>query len=205
MHAVAAQERRALGHAVQEHPVVGLTISMGTAKSTVSQRSSVLMLQGRDGWSLVEDQDVGLFQPCRGRDQKQPLPAARHCADARSRSPARRRSRPAHVDTPPVVAQPTFSSEPCRTSRTHGRSARPGGTTCGTLPTRRPRERMTLPPFSSSSPVRHFSKVDLPVPFSPTSAVARRRAGTTRRRTRGPSREERGPLHSEHGLTRRHG
>ena len=65
---------------------------------------------------------------------------------------------------------PTLASERCRTSRTAS-SARPAGTSCGTLPVRSPRERITLPPFSSSSPLRHFSRVDLPVPFSPTSAV----------------------------------
>ena len=65
---------------------------------------------------------------------------------------------------------PTLTRASCRTSRT-GRSARPDGTSCGTLPSLSPRERITWPPFSSSSPVRHFSKVDLPAPFSPTSAV----------------------------------
>ena len=65
---------------------------------------------------------------------------------------------------------PTLASERCRTSRTAS-PARPAGTSCGTLPVLSPRERITLPPFSSSSPLRHFSRVDLPVPFSPTRAV----------------------------------
>ncbi len=58
--------------------------------------------------------------------------------------------------------------------------ARPSGTSWGTLPTRRPRERTTWPAFRSSSPVRHFSNVDLPAPFSPTSAV---RASSSRNET----------------------
>ena len=99
---------------------------------------------------------------------------------------------------------PTLASDSCRTSRT-GRSARPAGTSCGTLPTRSPRERITLPPLSSSSPVRHFSRVDLPAPFSPTSAVrASSSRNDTPRKTAARAVVEGGLLHAEHGLTRRH-
>jgi hypothetical protein len=80
-------------------------------------------------------------------------------------------------------SSPTLASEACRTSRT-GRSANSCGTSCGTLPILRPRERTTFPPFSSRAPVRHFSSVDLPAPFSPTSAVrAPSRRNDTRRKT----------------------
>ena len=81
---------------------------------------------------------------------------------------------------------PTRTSASCSTSRTV-LSARPAGTSCGTLPTRSPRERITWPALSSSAPVRHFSKVDLPAPFSPTSAV---RASSSRNDTPSKTRLE---------------
>ncbi|MEI9888912.1 MAG: hypothetical protein WDN08_20905 [Rhizomicrobium sp.] len=46
-----------------------------------------------------------------------------------------------------------------------------GGISCGTKPTRVPRLRTIWPLDNSSSPDRHLSSVDLPAPFSPTSAV----------------------------------
>ena len=155
---------------------------------------------------LVEHQDVRLLELRGAGDQHQPLPAARQLAEP----PVEDVRRDAdlveqHVDAPPVVVlRRCAPASACSTSRTV-RSARPSGTSCGTS---RRAGRASGPPgrrSSSSSPVRHFSSVDLPAPFSPTSAV---RASSSRNETFSEHRrravEEGGVLHAEHRLTRRH-
>ena len=91
-----------------------------------------------------------------------------------------------HVDAPVVVAQPDLlqravqhlAHRQLRQARRHvlRHAADPQAARAD-----------DLPPFSSSSPVRHFSRVDLPVPFSPTSAV---RAPSSRNDTSANTRAE---------------
>ena len=144
---------------------------------------------------LVEDQDVRLFQPRRRRDQHQPLPAARQRAERPlERLLARRRSRPAarRSANSRRPARPC-SSERCSTSRT-GRSARPAGTSCGTLPSLqaaradrpcRRSARARRSGISAASTCRRRSRRP--------ARCGRRRAGTRRPRRRGPSRRRRRP------------
>ena len=110
MHAVAAQEQRALGHAVEEFAVVAHDQHRHRELDgePALQRVDVgeIEMVGR----LVEDQDVGLFQPRRRRDQQQPLPAARQRAEGAVeglRLDADLVQQ--HVDAPIVVAQPDLA------------------------------------------------------------------------------------------------
>ena len=81
VHTVAAQEQRALGHAIEELAVVAHDQHRHreVGRQPALQRIDVGEVEviGR----LVEDQDVGLLEPRRRRDQHQPLPAARERAE----------------------------------------------------------------------------------------------------------------------------
>ena len=81
VYAVGAQEERALGHAVEELAVVADDQHRDgeLVRQPAFQRVDVgeVEMVGR----LVEDQDVRLLEPCRRRDQHQPLPAARQRAE----------------------------------------------------------------------------------------------------------------------------
>ena len=165
-----------------------LTISMGTGNSTVSQRSSVSML-ARSRW-LVGSSRIRMSG---SSSRAAAAISSRRCQPpdsvpkGRRGSPARHRSRPAtrRCANSRRPGQPSRASDAAR--RGPAKSARPPARPAVRCRTRSPRERITLPPFSSSSPVRHFSRVDLPVPFSPTSAV---RASSSRKVTPPKTRSE---------------
>ncbi len=189
MHAVGAQEQRALGHPVEAFAIVRhdqhrhLEVDCQPALQRVDVGEVEMV--GR----LVQDQKIWLFQPGRRSDQHQALPAARQRAEPGCRrSPARRRSRPA--------------ARRCASPRRHGRR----------VPGRRPGRRAPAGPRAprecpaagcpgagraSGSPGRHSTRAHRsgisagstcrrrsrrPVP------CARHRAGTTRPRRRGSPR-----------------
>ncbi len=81
VHAIGAQEQRALGHPIEELAVVAHDQHRHgeLGRQPAFQRVNVgeIEMVGR----LVEDQDVGLFEARRRRDQHQPLPAARQRAE----------------------------------------------------------------------------------------------------------------------------
>ncbi len=184
-----------------------LTISIGTAKSVVSQRSSVLML-ARSRW-LVGSSSTSMsgssgraaaaISSSRCQPPERVPNGLSRCLLGRRRS--RRTARRCASSRHP--GRPASGHHPARRAPAVRRA--PAGMSCGTWPTRSPRERITWPPLSSSAPVRHLSRVDLPAPFSPTSAV---RASSNRNEhvleDAARTVEERGLLHAEHGLTRRH-
>ena len=199
VHAVAAQEQRALGHAVQELAVVAHDQHrhLEVLGEPAFQRVDVgeIEVVGR----LVEDQDVGLLQPRRGRDQQQPLPAAGEGAERpvehllrrrRSRPAARRcasRRRPA----------PTLTRERCSTSRTGSvgealrhvlRHAADAAARASGSPGRRlaPARRSGI---SAGSTCRRRSRRPAPSGRRPAGMRCRRRRGPSRRRRRpAPSR-----------------
>ena len=205
MHAVAAQEQRALGRAVQKLPVVAHD------QHRHRELDGEPALQGVDVGEvemvgrLVEDQDIGLFQPRRRRDQQQPLPAARQRAerlvqDLRLDADLVQQ----HVDAPVVVAQPDLDQGVVQDV-----AHRPIGQA------RRHVLRHAADPESARAD--HLAAIQLEL--AGEALQQGRLAGAVladQRRPRaveqerhaaedaGRAVEEGGPLHPEHGLTRRH-
>ncbi len=130
---------------------------------------------------LVEDQHVRLLEPRRARDQQQALPAARQSAERLVENVLRHADLVGqHVDAPQIVADAA-----ARQGIAQHVAHRAVGETVGNV------LRHAADPQAAradhlagirvrAAPPRHFSRVDLPAPFSPTSAV---RASSSRNDT----------------------
>ena len=183
-----------------------LTISIGTANSTVSQRSSVLML-ARSRW---------LVGSSRTRISGSSSRAAAATSSSRCQPPdsvPKARSR-ISASTPISSistsmrhyssSSPTLASEAYKTSRT-GRSANPCGTSCGTLPMPEPARAHDLSAVQLESAgqafqQRRFARAVLADQRRPRAVEEKRHAAENRARAV----IETGLLHAEHGLTRCH-
>ena len=206
MHAVAAQEERALGDAVQELAVVAHDQhGHGEVdREPALERADVgeVEMVGR----LVEDQDVRLLEPRRRRDQQQPLPAARQGAERLVEGVLLDADLVQQdVDAPPVVAQPDLGQRALQ-DVAHGK---PGQA-----------RRHVLRHAAGPEPTRadHLAAVQLELAAQAlqqgrlAGAVLADQGGARTVEQEGDAAEhggraveEGGPLHPEHGLTRRHG